>query len=295
MKQEENVQQEGRNNVPVVVSLLIYIVFFFILLGLFSTIAYLIVGTPAGMEKFTLSQYTILQIATLISSVVPAILVLKYVCHRPLSDLGLGIKGRGRDILWGMAVAVALYGVGFALSLMLGVIEVVGVSLDFKALASSWGFFVIVAFTEEIMIRGYILGQLLRTRMNKFLSLFISSVLFALLHIFNPNVAFLPMLNLVLAGCLLGVSFLYTRNLWFPISLHLFWNWIQGPVLGYEVSGTVLCPSLLQLHLPENNIINGGTFGFEGSIICTILMIALTGGIIYSQARTKCFKGKPLD
>ena len=180
-----------------------------------------------------------------------------------------------------------LYGVGFGLSLLLGEVKVTGVQLSVVDLAGSFGVFILVALTEEIMVRGYILGRLLRTRLNKFLSLGISSVLFSLMHFFNPNVAFLPLLNLVLAGCLLGVTFLYTRNLWFPISLHLFWNWLQGPVLGYKVSGTILCSSLLQLQFPDNNILNGGDFGFEGSIICTVLMILMTGCIIWYFERKK--------
>ena len=47
-----------------------------------------------------------------------------------------------------------------------------------------------VAIVEETMMRGYVLGRLLRTRLNKFISLLISSLLFALLHLMNPNVAF---------------------------------------------------------------------------------------------------------
>ena len=94
--------------------------------------------------------------------------------------------------------------------------------------------------------------------MNKFLALFVSAALFAFMHIFNPEIAFLPMLNLLLAGMLLGASYLYTRNLCFPISLHLFWNWIQGPILGYQVSGNNFTTSMLTLRMPEENVLNGG-------------------------------------
>ena len=75
-------------------------------------------------------------------------------------------------------------------------------------------------------------------------------------------------------------SYIYTRNLCFPIALHWFWNWIQGPVLGYEVSGNKFCNGLLALRLPEANLINGGAFGFEGSILCTVLMVVGTGLIL---------------
>ena len=107
------------------------------------------------------------------------------------------------------------------------------------------------------------------------------------MHFFNPNVAFLPLLNLVLAGCLLGVTFLYTRNLWFRISLLLFWNWLMGPVLGFLVRGTILGSSLLQLQFPDNNILNGGDFGFEGSIICTVLLNLMSGCSIWYFERKK--------
>ena len=178
-------------------------------------------------------------------------------------------------------VAMLLYLIGFGLSLAIGEVEVTGFQFDPLNLLGTFVFCLLVALTEEIMMRGYILGRLLHTRMNKFLALFVSALLFALLHIFNPNVAFLPMLNLVIAGMLIGASYLYTRNLCFPISLHLFWNWIQGPILGYQVSGNDLGTSLLTLHLPEENVLNGGAFGFEGSLICTVLMIIFTILIVW--------------
>lgn len=93
------------------------------------------------------------------------------------------------------------------------------------------------------------------------------------MHIFNPNFSLIAFLNILLAGILIGSTYIYTRNLWFAIALHLFWNWLQGPILGFEVSGGRLGGTLLSLELSEENIINGGTFGFEGSILCTALMI----------------------
>ena len=87
------------------------------------------------------------------------------------------------------------------------------------------------------------------------------------MHIFNPEIAFLPMLNLLLAGMLLGASYLYTRNLCFPISLHLFWNWIQGPILGYQVSGNNFTTSMLTLRMPRRKRTEWRSLGFEGSLI----------------------------
>ncbi len=202
-------------------------------------------------------------------------------------SLGLSMKGRWKDLLWGMLFASALYAVGFGTSLLLGVVEVTEVTFHPTALSVTFFFCLLVAVVEEVTMRGFILGRLLNGGVNRFWALLISSLLFSLLHLFNPNFTFLPFLNIILAGFLLGTSYVYTRNLAFPISLHLFWNWIQGPILGYEVSGNILGESLLLTHLPEASILNGGAFGFEGSIICTVLIMIGTGVLLlfYSNHR----------
>jgi len=73
---------------------------------------------------------------------------------------------------------------------------------------------------------------------------------------------------------LLGVNYIHTRNLWFSILFHLGWNFFQGPVLGYRVSG-INFSSLLQTELNGDLIITGGEFGFEGSIVNTALCLIL--------------------
>lgn len=200
-------------------------------------------------------------------------LVLRY-NRMPLSVLGLSLRGRWKDWLAGMLFAIALYIVGFGASLSLGAVAVSGASFHFPSLLISLLFFLLVGVTEELMMRGFVLGRMLDGGVNKFTALFVSSVLFSLLHLSNPNFEFLPFLNILLAGILLGASYIYTRNLCFPIALHWFWNWIQGPVLGYEVSGNRFQDSFLTLSLSGPNLINGGSFGFEGSLLCTILLIA---------------------
>ncbi len=197
-----------------------------------------------------------------------------------LAVWGRSLALRRKDVLAGILLAVVLYAVGFGISLLAGAIEVADVALNLSTLFISLGFCLLVAITEELALRGFVLERMLQGGVNKFWALFLSAALFSLIHIGNPNFDFLSFINLLLAGILLGSSYIYTRNLSFPIALHWFWNWIQGPVLGYEVSGNKFCDGLLTLHLPEANLINGGAFGFEGSILCTVLMIAGTGVIL---------------
>ncbi len=278
-RKEEAPQEQPKQRMPAVVSIVVFMGLFLILSGIAGAVAMVALGIPLdGSATYTLPLHFVLQLCTLVSVLLSAWFVLRILDRRPFSDLGFG--WRGKDILYGLLVVLAIYGVGFSVSVGMGVVTVTGFHPNAGDLAWSFVFFTLVSLTEEIMVRGYVLGRLLHTRLNKFVSLGFSSLLFSLMHVFNPNVAFLPLLNIFLAGLFLGAAFLYTRNLWFPISLHLFWNWIQGPVLGYSVSGQTIGKSVLSIGMPEQNIINGGPFGFEGSAVCTVLLIIATGLII---------------
>lgn len=214
-----------------------------------------------------------MQSTFLAGSFLAAWVLLKNWDHLPIAILGLSLKGRTKDIFWGTFVALAIYAVGFGILYAIGEVEIAAVHFSAYELLLSWILMLLVALTEEIAFRGFVLGHLLAAGANRFVALFLSSALFSLMHIFNPNFSLIAFLNILLAGILIGSTYIYTRNLWFAIVLHLFWNWLQGPILGFEVSGGRLGGTLLSLELPEENIINGGTFGFEGSILCTALMI----------------------
>ena len=282
MEAENIVDKTELKGLPIWACILLFIVVFFVFMLLYSALIQGFLSLVLGVEARHpgIVGYILQEMGMFLAALTSAVIMIRFE-RRPFSDLGLSVKGHARGLWYGLLIAVLFYLVGFGLSLLLGEIEVTGFKFESVNLLGSWVFFLLVALFEEILMRGYILGRLLHTRMNKFLSLFISSALFALLHIFNPEIDFLPMLNLLLAGMLLGASYLYTKNLCFPISLHLFWNWIQGPVLGYEVSGNNFISSMLTLHLPEDNVLNGGAFGFEGSLICTVLMIVLTILIVW--------------
>lgn len=279
-------------SIPVVWRVVLYVVSVVFFSVLLSVLFLPLLTKVLAVSLSGMIYYMVAECCLLLSVVLVSWLMLTYVDRRPFSDLGLTLRGHGKDLVYGMLVAMALYGIGFGVSLALGAVRVTGAHFHPVDLAASWLFFVMVAFAEEIMVRGYIFGRLLTTRMNKYLALLLSSLVFAAGHLFNPGMAFLPMFNLVLAGLLLGASYLYTRNLWFPISLHLFWNWIQGPVLGYEVSGTNLGSTFLTLELSGSDLVSGGAFGFEGSVVCTALMIVFTVGISWFFKTKKSIKVK---
>ena len=164
------------------------------------------------------------------------------------SNIGFALKGRhAGQLLAGIGVAGGLYAAGFLVVWLLGGIGITDVGVHPGALVQTWVFFLLVAVFEEGMCRGFLLGRMMDAGINKFTALVLSSAVFSCLHLANPGFALLPFINLLLAGVLLGAAYIYTRNLWFAIGLHWFWNWLQGPILGFEVSGNVLEGSLLTL------------------------------------------------
>lgn len=251
------------------------------LITMFLCVPLFLIQKALGMEmqEGSLPSLFLERLLMLIGYLSAAVLVLRW-RNLPLSLLGMSLRGRGKDLLAGLGVAVLLYAVGFGTSLLMGTVEIASVQWVPRDLLGTLLFFLLVAVTEEVMLRGFVLGRMLSAGMNRFVALFLSSVLFSAMHLFNPNFALLPFVNILLAGCLLGASFLYTRNLCFPVVLHWFWNWLQGPVLGYEVSGMDSGETLLTLRLTGSDLLTGGSFGFEGSLLCTVLLVVGTLAII---------------
>ncbi len=274
--------RKAPKRLPVWACIPLFIVVLFIFIRLYGTLVSGCLSLVLGAETCHrgVVGYILVEAGMLLAVLTSAVILLRLE-RRPFSDLGLSLKGHVGGVWYGLLMAIFLYLPGFGISVVWGGIEVTGFQFKPLDLWGAWVFFLLVALFEEILMRGYILGCLLHAHINKFLALFVSSALFAFMHIFNPGIAFLPMLNLLLAGMLLGASYLYTRNLCFPISLHLFWNWIQGPILGYQVSGNNFTTGMLTLRMSEENVLNGGAFGFEGSLICTVLMIVFTILIVW--------------
>lgn len=251
------------------------------LITMFLCVPLFLIQKALGMEmqEGSLPSLFLERLLMLVGYLSAAVLVLRW-RNLPLSLLGMSLKGRGKDLLAGLGVAVLLYAVGFGTSLLMGTVEIASVQWVPRDLLGTLLFFLLVAVTEEVMLRGFVLGRMLSAGMNRFVALFLSSALFSAMHLFNPNFALLPFVNILLAGCLLGASFLYTRNLCFPVVLHWFWNWLQGPVLGYEVSGMDSGETLLTLRLTGSDLLTGGSFGFEGSLLCTVLLVGGTLAIV---------------
>lgn len=134
--------------------------------------------------------------------------------------------------------------------------------------------FVIQGFSEELLLRGYVLTSFLRPGTSPLQGVLFSSLLFALLHLPNNGVTPLALFNIFLFGCLMGLLTLRTGNLFAASAIHSLWNFAQGCLFGVSVSGNPLMPTLLTSVPVEGSwLISGGSFGLEGSIFATLVLL----------------------
>jgi hypothetical protein len=256
--------------------------------GLFQFIGALIAGadfTNVDFQK-TSEQQVIMSFFSLLGTFIVIWFFSKYLDKEKFINLGFQLKNRGVDFGAGIVLGAVIMILGYVLLLNLGEITFTKTIIDFKEILLSIVLFTCVAFAEELLLRGYVLRNLM-VSFNKYLALIISSIIFALMHGFNPNIDLFSMTTIFLAGILLGISYIHTKNLWFPISLHLSWNLFQT-LFGFNVSGQDSY-SLIEFSITKNTLLNGGAFGFEGSILSVIAMIiSIVGiGFYYERKNTK--------
>jgi uncharacterized protein len=195
-------------------------------------------------------------------------------------DLGFTGHSIFKEILHGSLLALSLLAAGSLVLYFTGFITWSFNHIGLIDFIFPLLIFISVAIGEEMIFRGYVLNNMLYS-FSPTVSLIFSAGIFALFHSMNPGISLLSILNIFAGGLLLGLTYMYKRNLWMPIGFHFAWNFMQGPVLGYPVSGLDFPSVLYQItHGPE--IITGGAFGFEGSILQLLVCIL---GMLYLSFR----------
>ena len=223
------------------------------------------------MRDFLVAD-TIIQYFDLVGVLLLLWIFMTFVDKEPFIKLGFSLKGKVNDIILGITLGLLLMAVGYTILILLGEIKFIEFNYNLKNIILLFILFIAVSIAEETYVRGYVLKNLLQS-FNPIISLIISSAIFSLLHFFNPNVNYIALTELFIAGILLGISYVYTKNLWFPIALHLSWNFFQV-MFGFNVSGMDTY-SLIEFEIIENNNMNGGDFGFEGSYLSILFSLIL--------------------
>lgn len=218
--------------------------------------------------------------------------------RRSFASLGLRWNGRAAaDLLIGFLISGAMIGVIFLVEAAAGWLRIEGfawqsTSVPYLAvqLAFSVIAFLMVGWHEELLARGYWL-QNLSEGLNLYWGVALSSALFALAHVANPNVSWEAILGLFFAGLFLAFGYLRTGQLWLPIGLHFGWNLFEGTVFGFPVSGTEYFRLLRQTALgPE--LVTGGDFGPEAGLIQLPALLLGTAAILWYTEKRNPEKGE---
>ena len=263
---------------------LLFFFTFFIFITLFDLIGIAIVAyySEYGFEEFISDPELIMEnkmmllmmVCQLIGTIFTVGLFQKFISREDFVSIGLNFVGFKIDFYKGLLAGTVLICSGFILLTVLNLTLIDLTYFSFYDQIFYFFLFTIVSLNEEIAIRGYILHNL-SSSFNKYVALIISSLVFMIMHLGNPNIGIFPLVNLFLAGIFLGIYTIHKNNLWFPIGAHLTWNYLQGPIFGFEVSGNKI-NSLFEQKPNGHELLTGGNFGFEGSIILTLfLMISI--------------------
>lgn len=195
--------------------------------------------------------------------------------------LGFQDRKAGRHLLSGMGMGILLMSAAFLLIWLTGGLQPLSLNWNgevARSLIVWFLFFIFVAVNEEVVARGYVQG-LLKARLGVTAGIIGNSLIFAALHLANSGVldSPIPLLNLFLAGVLMALAREQTGSLWAPIGIHLTWNFFQGNLYGFAVSG-MDTPTLITIKTQGPGWLNGSSFGAEGSLIGLLVLI---GGILY--------------
>jgi membrane protease YdiL (CAAX protease family) len=256
---------------------------FGIIVGLALAISFMVSGkldigsSPFNLEMANSSGITYLfQGIGIIVMLSAVYIVLRLIDKKRLKDIGLinikkGLKHLSYGLLFG-AISMTLI---FIILLISKNIEVTN---SFTHPQFSWStltglvLFIFVGLNEELFARGYCMMVLNQTG-KRWVPVVVSAIIFSAMHLGNPNVKLLGLFNIFLVGILFAYMVVKTNNIWMAIGYHITWNYFQGNVFGFPVSG-LDSTGLYGIKILDDNLLTGGAFGPEAGILASIVLIA---------------------
>lgn len=284
---------------------LLIILFLIVFVGLFSVIFALdavgainlagvdISGGAVDTENLPAWLTTASVVGALIVYTAATWIARRFLDRRSFASLGLHITPHmAGDVVFGIALGGLLMGLIYAFETAMGWLtfeawawEIQPGSAVISGLIGATILYLAVGYQEELLSRGYHL-QNLWAGLNLPLALVISSGVFALLHVFNPGASWISTLGIFFAGFFLAYGYLRTAELWIPIGLHIGWNFFQGTIFGFPVSGTGGF-HLIQQSVEGPAVITGGAFGPEAGLLSWVAMLVGIGLMwLYTRGRT---------
>ena len=209
------------------------------------------------------------------------LLYCRYIEGRKFRTMGFRKESAVFQYLIGIVAGILSFSAVVGLSLLLGGLQYNAFKGQFTvSLLIVFLGFLVQGMSEEVLFRGLMMTSTLRHH-NLWWAIGINSVLFGLAHCMNDGFSVMALFNLCLYSVMISLYVLRTNNLWGACAFHSIWNFAQGNFFGLPVSGMDFGDTVLSMSLIGNGITNGGAFGLEASISCTIIMVILIAVLLF--------------
>jgi CAAX amino terminal protease family protein len=246
-----------------------------------GVLAFLIIpGVVGYVLLLNIPAYAAVPLST-IAAVATLYAFKKYLSWYAEDSESLSFRGKMRMMGIGWAVSGVNFLAIIVCLFLCGYYCIVTVEFDVASQLSWLSLFLLVGVVEEVIFRG-ILFRLITDKWNIAVGLTTSSLLFGLAHLGNPGATLWAALAIALAsGWLFGMAYAYHQTIWVPVGMHWAWNYLEGGVFGCSVSGTPLdYRPLITPKISGTDLLSGGAFGPEASIICVAIGIGIS--IVYT-------------
>jgi membrane protease YdiL (CAAX protease family) len=264
-----------------------------ILLIVLSFCAGIPIGLLLVLPNINLSDGMVLalnQVVELVGVTASVFLARRFLDKRSIVSLGLKLsKWTAIDIFTGIAITFLMMGFIYLIEWGIGWLTFDGFAWETDPVLTVLGgtlgmfaVFIVVGWNEELLSRGYHL-QTLASGLNLFWGVILSSAVFGLLHLGNPNATWVSAAGIFFAGLFLAYGYITTRQLWLSIGLHLGWNFFEGVVFGFPVSGLDIY-HLTRITVSGPELWTGGPFGPEAGLV-VLPGLLLGAGLIFVYAR----------
>lgn len=286
--------KEGRRKIHPVFAIILAIVF----LTLGELFMLLMLFLPKAETLLMKAIYSDIEmILTFGGAVFFVFLWVRFVEKRSISSIGFWRNQWIRKYLRGALLGFVFISIPVMILLLTGIVQLQMQQITPTAIIGIVGSlvaFLIQGATEEIVVRGW-LFPVLSVRSRIWIGIVVTSFLFGFLHLLNPGITILSISNIILVGVFAAFYVLKDSSLWGICAWHSIWNWAQYNVFGFAVSGMAMYSTPIFKPVTKGSeVLHGGSFGIEGSIITTI-MLSIASIVFWRQLWGKNAKQRDLS
>ena len=246
---------------------------------------YWLLEPPTGSNFDMVTQVTLLVVFTL-----TIYIARRFLDKRSFESLGLKVNQQTlRDVCAGVGIAFVIMGLIYLAETALGWLtfesfawQVEPLGTVISGILMFLALYILVGWNEELLFRGYQL-QTLASGLNLFWAVIISSAVFGVAHLLTPNATWAGVVGVFFGALFLAYSYVRTHQLWLCIGLHIGWNFFEGVVFGFQVSGNEIY-SVIRHQVTGPELWTGGSYGPEAGLII-LPILAVGTALIYAYTR----------